>query len=335
MTSAALVSIGSSLSGRALTPLDKSLITSSTALCALVASPLASLWAERAGRKRVLLCADLLFIVGSLVQASSSTVAQAVAGRCIIGMATGLSSVAVPLYVAEVAPASHRGKLIITTILLVTVGQILGFVVAGAFAAWGLNQAGWRWTISLGTVPATIQGFLVIFLMPDSPRWLVMVGRLAAARRVLRKIHGDDDDSDDDEDGDAARRTEALIRKIQTEARELREARHLQQHQHPRAGRMYQWLSPWRELLDKHRHRRALAIACLLQALQQLCGFVSRVLFSFLLTQLTHSTHILELAHVLLDYHIYDGWLQESNTSFSSNRFDQLHIYCCFLAAYR
>lgn len=280
VTSAALVSIGSSLSGRALTPLDKSLITSSTALCALVASPLASLLADRVGRKRVMLYADMLFIVGSLLQASSSTVAHAIAGRCIIGIATGLSSVAVPLYIAEMAPASHRGKLITTTILLVTVGQVLGFMIAGVFAAWGLHEAGWRWTVALGAVPATIQGLMVIFLMPDSPRWLVMVGNLAAAKRILQRIHGDDDDNINDHgdgDGNATGRTEILMRRIQTEARELREARQLRQNQHSRPGSMYQWLGPWRELLDKHRHRRALAIACLLQALQQLSGFVSPV----------------------------------------------------------
>ncbi|KAI0545625.1 general substrate transporter [Xylaria curta] len=279
VTSAALVSIGSSLSNRALTPLDKSLVTSSTAFCALFTSPLASILADRIGRIRVMLCADVLFVAGSLFQASCSTVAQAVAGRAIIGMATGFSSVAVPLYIAEIAPALYRGRLVIATILLVTAGQVLGFMVAGAFAAWGLSE-GWRWTIALGAVPATIQAFMVVFLLPDSPRWLVMVGRVAAAQRVLRRIHGggSGDNANGEEGGETARRIEALVKSIQAEAREMHEAR--QQRKYQKTHHMYQWLGPWRELVSERRHRRALAIACLLQALQQFSGFNSLMYFS-------------------------------------------------------
>ncbi|KAI1744651.1 general substrate transporter [Xylaria scruposa] len=278
VTSAALVSIGSSLSNRALTPLDKSLITSSTAFAALFTSPLASILADRRGRIRIMLYADVLFIMGSLFQASSSTVAQAAAGRAIIGMATGFASVAVPLYIAEIAPALHRGRLIIATILLVTAGQVLGFMVAGAFAAWSLSEAGWRWTIGLGAVPAIIQAFMVVFLMPDSPRWLVMVGRVAAAQRVLRRIHGggSGDDVDGEEGGETARRIAALVKSIQAEAREMHEARQQRKHQKTR----HQWLGPWRELVSERRHLRALAIACLLQALQQFSGFNSLMYFS-------------------------------------------------------
>lgn len=239
------------------------MITSSTALFALITSPLASILADRVGRKRVILYADILFIVGSLVQACCSTVALMITGRCISGAGSGAASVVVPLYIAEVAPASHRGRLVTATILLVTTGQIIGFMVAGAFAALAPNQAGWRWTIGFGALPATIQAAIVIF-MPDTPRWLVMVGRLAAARRVIQRVNGDD--------GDAAHHTDALLKNIQAEAREERETRQLRPH--PGAGH-WQWPGPWKELLSEGRHRRALTIACLLQALQQLCGFVS------------------------------------------------------------
>ncbi|KAI0149569.1 general substrate transporter [Xylariaceae sp. FL1272] len=283
VTSAALVSIGSSLSGRPLTSLDKSLITSSTALCALITSPLASLLADRTGRTRAMLCADLLFIAGSLIQASSSTVANAVAGRAILGMATGLSSVAVPLYIAEIAPAQHRGRLIVATILLVTAGQALGFMVASSFAAWSASASAWRFTIALGALPAAIQACLVVSFMPDSPRWLVMVGRVADARHVLQRIHGSSDENrgEGEEAEDAtALRTDALVRRIQSEARELHEARQLRQLRQPKTGYRFQWLGPWEELLSERRYRRALAIACLLQALQQLSGFNSLMYYS-------------------------------------------------------
>ena len=299
-----------------------------------------------------MLCADLLFITGSLLLASSSTVAQAVAGRAIIGMATGLSSVASSLYVAETAPARHRGRLIIATILLVTAGQVLGFVVAGAFAAWSISEAGWRWTIALGAVPATIQAFMVIFVMPDSPRWLVMVGRVAAAQQVLQRIHGGGgDDADGKGGGEAARRTEILVKNIQAEAREMQQARQRRQHQPRKTRYAYQRLGPWNELFAERRHRRALAIACLLQALQQLSGFVSSANAPTLPptpffypcnpgslrchTWLTSFMSLLEFAHVLLGHHIPAGRLQEPDYGFTSNRLNQLCIYCDFLSTHR
>lgn len=246
------------------------MIASSTALFALIASPLASVLADRVGRKRVLLYADLLFIVGSLIQASCSTVALMIIGRCVSGAGHGAASVVVPLYIAEVAPASHRGRLVIVSILLVTIGQTIGFMAAGAFAALAPNQAGWRWTIGFGALPAIMQAAIFVF-MPDTPRWLVMVGRLAAARRVLQRLHGDGGDAD------PAHYTDDLLKDIQAEAREERETRQLRPY--PGAGH-WQWPGPWKELLSEGRYRRALTIACLLQALQQLCGFSSLMYFS-------------------------------------------------------
>ncbi|SPJ74748.1 related to cytochrome P450 CYP4/CYP19/CYP26 subfamilies [Fusarium torulosum] len=268
VTSAALVSIGSSLSDRILTSFDKSMITSATALFALIAAPLASVLADKVGRRRLMLYADILFIVASITLASCTVVGLAIVGRCLIGVAGAFSSIAVPLYISEISPASHRGMLITATILLVTVGQIIGFLIASIFTAWAPERQGWRWTFGLGVVPSAAQAIIISF-MPDTPRWLIMVGRLTAAKRVLQRIYGNDDD--------AERLTDQLINNIQSDARELRAAR--QQRAFSRSGR-FQWLNPWRELLSQHRYRRALATAILLLALQQLCGFNSLMYFS-------------------------------------------------------
>ncbi len=95
--SAALVSIGSDLSQRPLTTWDKSLVTSCTSLFALLASPLAAVLADRAGRKRVILVADALFIGGAVWQAYASTVWEVIAGRSVVGLAVGGASLVVPL----------------------------------------------------------------------------------------------------------------------------------------------------------------------------------------------------------------------------------------------
>lgn len=97
MISSTLVSIGSDLSSRPLTTLDKSLITSSTSLFALVASPLAGVLADKVGRKKVILIADGLFAIGALWQALTGSVEGMIFGRSAVGLAVGAASLVSPL----------------------------------------------------------------------------------------------------------------------------------------------------------------------------------------------------------------------------------------------
>lgn len=94
--SSTLVSIGFDLSHE-LTTLDKSLITSCTSLFALIASPIAGILADKLGRKRVILVADVLFIIGALWQAFTVNVTGMIAGRSLVGLAIGGASLVVPL----------------------------------------------------------------------------------------------------------------------------------------------------------------------------------------------------------------------------------------------
>lgn len=97
--SSTLVSIGPADLSHPLSTLDKSLITSSTSLFALIASPLAGILADKCGRKYVVLVADVLFVVGALWQAFAASLISLVMGRSIIGLAVGGASLVVPLYV--------------------------------------------------------------------------------------------------------------------------------------------------------------------------------------------------------------------------------------------
>ncbi|PTB67790.1 general substrate transporter [Trichoderma citrinoviride] len=266
--SATLVSIGKALSGRDLTSMDKSIITSSTSLFALLVSPFSSHIADRLGRKRVILYADVLFIVGAALQAVSSTVPLMVAGRCIIGAAVGAASFVVPLYIAEVAPSSHRGRLVTINVLFITLGQMAAYILGWALSTYASKETGWRWMVGLGALPAGLQGALVA-LMPETPRWLVKAGRSDDARRVIQRVDGVQGRFDGSAD--------AVIREIEMEVREEEEARLLAARH---ASGPWKGLGVWHELLSVGKHRRALAIACLLQGLQQLCGFNSLMYFS-------------------------------------------------------
>ncbi|CAK7198983.1 hypothetical protein SEUCBS139899_001651 [Sporothrix eucalyptigena] len=290
--SATLVSIGGALSGRELTSFDKSIITSSTALFALFASPAASVLADFRGRRRVIFAADALFVIGALIQAVSSSVILMVVGRSIVGAAVGAASFVVPLYIAEAAPAAHRGRLVTVNVLFITLGQVVAYVLGWLLAAHADPRTAWRWMVGLGAVPAILQAVLVL-LMPESPRWLVKAGRTAEARAVISRVQGGTG-------GTAA--TSAILKTIETEVRAEAEAQRLRQQRRrtpssPAVGEssssscssgLSRFLprflvvdsDTWAALSGERRNRRALAIACLLQGLQQLCGFNSLMYFS-------------------------------------------------------
>ncbi|KAK6825264.1 hypothetical protein PG987_012758 [Apiospora arundinis] len=260
--SATLVSLGTSLSGRELTVTDKSIVTSCTSLLALVASPLSSILADRFGRRPVILLADILFAVGALGQAYASTVGQMVVGRSVVGAAVGAASFVTPLYIAELAPAAHRGMLVTLNVLAITIGQVVAYVVGWGFAG---HDQGWRYMVGFGALPAVLQAALLLG-MPETPRWLVKVGRVATARQVIGKTLGTGS-------GSAAER---VLQDISREVREEEEeSGALRGAKGARA-----WTEGWRELVTVPKNRRALTIACLLQGLQQLCGFNSLMYFS-------------------------------------------------------
>ncbi|KAI3394810.1 hypothetical protein diail_2212 [Diaporthe ilicicola] len=267
--SATLVSVDTSLSNRPLTSLDKSIITSATALFALLISPASSVLADRLGRRRVILLADLLFVLGSALQAASSSVGLMVVGRAVVGAAVGAASFVVPLYLAELSPSAFRGRVVTMNILFVTLGQVVAYVVGWAFAEYGDPRTGWRWMVGLGAAPAALQLALVAG-MPETPRWLVKAGRADEARAVVRRVAGSG--------LGAAAEADVVLKDIEAEVREEEQAQKARRRS-PAVARG-QWLDGWDELLAVRRNRRALAIACLLQGLQQLCGFNSLMYFS-------------------------------------------------------
>ncbi len=266
--SATLVSINSSL-GHPLTTLDKSLITSATALFALLVSPVSGVLADSLGRKRVVLLADLAFVLGAVLQAITSSVWGMITGRSIVGLAVGAGSFVAPLYIAELSPSPFRGRLVTLNVLFVTFGQVVAYIVGWLFVQYGDVNTGWRWIVGLGAVPAAAQS-LVMLIMPETPRWLVMVNRHDEARDTLNKVFG--------AGIDVQRMVDRVLKGIEEEVQEEQEAkRGRTRSQNKKSAKA--WLSgakdTWAELFRIPGNRRALTIACLLQGLQQLCGFVS------------------------------------------------------------
>ncbi|KAL1994285.1 hypothetical protein VTN49DRAFT_2954 [Thermomyces lanuginosus] len=325
--SATLVSIGSDLSNRPLTTLDKSLITSCTSLFGLIASPLAGVLADRIGRKHVIIVADGLFAFGSLLMAYTSTVAGMIAGRSAVGLAVGAASMVSPLYISELAPSEIRGRLVTILALFITGGQVVAYVIGWLFSA---MPGGWRWMVGLGTVPTVFQLGILLFL-PESARWLVRADRADEAKAVLVRIFGGN--------RRAEQRAKMVLRDIEREVAEESEemGTKLDETWYQRS---WHTLS---ELLRVGGNRRALIIAMMLQGLQQLCGFNSLMYFSATIFASLHfssptltslTVAVTNFAFTLLAFSIIDR-VGRRRILLYSVPFMVLALMCCSLAFFR
>jgi sugar porter (SP) family MFS transporter len=146
---------------------------------ALLGGPISDAW----GRKRTLILAALIFGVGALVASFSPNLAVLVVARVLLGLAIGIASMIVPVYIAEIAPPRVRGALVSLQQFMITVGIMVSYLVSYAFSGSGA----WRWMLGVGMIPAVI--LLVGMLpLPESPRWLLAKDRRQDALGVLRRI---------------------------------------------------------------------------------------------------------------------------------------------------
>lgn len=140
------------------------------------------------GRRLTFVAAQVVVIVGIAAVCSSRSFAGLMAGRVLVGVGVGIGFSIDPLYIAEVAPATHRGELTAWCEVALSMGVTLGFVANWAFKGLppGVN---WRVMVGSGAVLPVLLVFLALFVMPESPRWLVSRGRSEEALKVLRRTH--------------------------------------------------------------------------------------------------------------------------------------------------
>jgi sugar porter (SP) family MFS transporter len=172
----------------------------------LVGSIMSGALSDRLGRKRLLIASAVLFAVSSVLTGWASSFEIFVVWRICGGVAIGMASNLSPMYIAEVAPAHLRGRLVAINQLTIVIGilaaQIFNWWLAvkmphggSAEAAAAIRQAwneetGWRWMFTAVTVPSLLF-FFGMFFVPESPRWLIKNGNSEAAHRVLAKIGGE------------------------------------------------------------------------------------------------------------------------------------------------
>jgi sugar porter (SP) family MFS transporter len=144
---------------------------------------------DRFGRRSVLLMTAVLFLASSLTAALSTSFPLFVAARICGGLAVGAAILTAPVYIAEIAPARRRGSLVSLNQLMIVLGISVSFFSNYFLLSLGVNS--WRWMLGVQAVPAAIY-FLMLMLVPESPRWLLNKGREAAARAALAAVHEPD-----------------------------------------------------------------------------------------------------------------------------------------------
>ncbi len=169
-------------------PAEQGLVVSAVTFGALFGALAGGSSSDRFGRRWTNIAAGLSFVAGSVFSALAPNVDVLIASRVLIGLAIGLTSVAAPMYIAELSPARNRGKLVSLFQLAITIGILVSYIVDRALAP----DHAWRWMLGLAFVPGAL---LVVGMiaMPESPRWLLKMGAEKAARQALLLVRSADE----------------------------------------------------------------------------------------------------------------------------------------------
>lgn len=175
-------------------------IVSSALIGCIIGAPISGYIAEAYGRKKILALAGFLFFISALGTAFSESVFVFVIFRILGGIGIGLAAAISPMYIAEITPAERRGKMVAINQLMIVVGilsaQVINIAIAEPvsslegtpemISSWNV-QTGWRYMFGMEIIPA-ILFFVLIFIVPESPRWLVKKNMEDKAKVVLRKF---------------------------------------------------------------------------------------------------------------------------------------------------
>ena len=168
----------------------------------IIGAACAGVMGDFLGRRKSLVVCAILFAVSAVGSALPRSVDEFVVYRIIGGVGVGAASMLSPMYIAEIAPARLRGRLVSLNQLAIVIGILLAFFMNYFIQRYGTgrlvdaqawNQAhGWRWMFGSEALPAVLF-FLLLLLVPESPRFLMARGKESAARAVLGRIASDDE----------------------------------------------------------------------------------------------------------------------------------------------
>jgi SP family xylose:H+ symportor-like MFS transporter len=179
-----------------LTPVETGWAISSALVGCLIGALFSNYLSDKFGRKITMLLTAILFILNSIGTALPDSFTMFILFRIIGGIGVGIASMVVPMYIAEIAPPKQRGALVGNYQLAIVIGIVVVyfvnyFIALQGDANWNLN-IGWRWMFGSEIIPSLL--FLVfIFLIPESPRWLIQKGQMGKANDVLKKLNSEEE----------------------------------------------------------------------------------------------------------------------------------------------
>lgn len=181
-----------------LTKLELGWSVASLALAATVAMMVAGPLSDKFGRRPLLRAAAILFGVSAVFSAFATSFPTLVAARIVGGFGVGMALIIAPMYIAEISPAAHRGRMVSFNQLNIVLGISVAFFSNYLILQLGKSQAdwaislhmaewSWRWMLGLEAAPAVLY-FFCLYLVPESPRWLIMRGRNDEALKVMSLV---------------------------------------------------------------------------------------------------------------------------------------------------
>jgi sugar porter (SP) family MFS transporter len=168
-----------------LTTFESEIVTAWVTLGALFGALVAGTVADRIGRRYTAVLAGILFVIGALLEAAAPDAVVLTVGRVVTGLGVGFASVVAPLYAAEVAPKSIRGAFVSTYQLAITFGIFLAYLADDLLT----SAEAWRLMFALAIVPGVLMA-IGFWLVPESVRWLLKMGRRTEATASLEKLEG-------------------------------------------------------------------------------------------------------------------------------------------------
>jgi sugar porter (SP) family MFS transporter len=246
-----------------LSDLQVEIVVASTVLSAAFSALWGGSLLDSIGRKKTLVIASIIFVIGSLVMAISfgpkNGYAILILGRLIVGVAIGLAADAGPLYISECAPPKLRGSLTTLFNMAVVGGQVVASFVCGCLSYLPPSY-NWRLMLAFGALPAIAQmlGFIVL---PLSPTWLVLMGRKEEAEQVLRRIRMLPKEEHSSDNGEESEEEEDEV------TRELNEI--IEEHEQAQKGKH---VGLWELWCSYPQIRRTMLLGCSLWIVSQLAG---------------------------------------------------------------
>jgi SP family xylose:H+ symportor-like MFS transporter len=171
----------------------KGLAASSALIACIFGAAFAGILSDRLGRKKVLIVSAMLFLISALGTALPRNLTEFIIFRFIGGLGVGAASMTSPMYIAEITPARIRGRMVSLNQFAIVFGMLVvyfvNYFIAGSGDQGWNTETGWRWMFGSECLPALLL-LMLMFLVPESPRWLTKQNRKDEALQILSRVDG-------------------------------------------------------------------------------------------------------------------------------------------------